>query len=225
MGWKDLVQPIVSAALGSKVGEYAGSIFNTSKPGKQRRREYERQKEFAQNSISWRVQDAIRAGLHPLAALGAQVSSYAPQSVGGGGSGSFGDMGADLSSAMNMATAPDDKVLSGLILEKAGLENELLRTQIDSLRAKNAQAGIALVTSPFTRGEPPLKVAQPNLNDLLQPHYGEGADVVTAPWLIYDMARRPGNIADPRFGQQILETWRSWSRGSVPSTFDVEPWY
>lgn len=42
------------------------------------------QREFAQNSIRWRVEDAKRAGIHPLAALGASGASYSPiLSVGG----------------------------------------------------------------------------------------------------------------------------------------------
>lgn len=36
------------------------------------------QKEFAQNSIQWKVNDAKQAGLHPLAAIGAQGTSYTP---------------------------------------------------------------------------------------------------------------------------------------------------
>lgn len=43
--------------------------------------EYEREKEFAQMGIRWKVEDAKAAGLHPLAALGAQTQSYAPQST------------------------------------------------------------------------------------------------------------------------------------------------
>lgn len=38
------------------------------------------QREFAQNSIQWRVNDAKLAGLHPLAALGASGTSYTPSS-------------------------------------------------------------------------------------------------------------------------------------------------
>lgn len=37
-----------------------------------------RQKEFAQSGIQWRVQDATAAGLHPLFALGAQVTPGQP---------------------------------------------------------------------------------------------------------------------------------------------------
>lgn len=36
------------------------------------------QREFAQNSIQWKVNDAKQAGLHPLAAIGAQGTSYTP---------------------------------------------------------------------------------------------------------------------------------------------------
>lgn len=42
----------------------------------------EQQREFAQNGIRWKVADAKAAGLHPLAALGAQTLSFSPVSVG-----------------------------------------------------------------------------------------------------------------------------------------------
>lgn len=38
---------------------------------------------FAKNGVQWRVQDAKAAGLHPLAALGAQISSPSPIQVSG----------------------------------------------------------------------------------------------------------------------------------------------
>ena len=38
------------------------------------------QKELAQNQIQWRVEDAKKAGLHPLAALGVSPSSFSPVS-------------------------------------------------------------------------------------------------------------------------------------------------
>lgn len=40
------------------------------------------QREFAKHGISWRVADAKRAGIHPLAALGAQTMSFSPSVVG-----------------------------------------------------------------------------------------------------------------------------------------------
>lgn len=41
---------------------------------------YERQKEFAQMGIQWKVEDAKRAGLHPLYALGGSGATYSPSS-------------------------------------------------------------------------------------------------------------------------------------------------
>ena len=39
------------------------------------------QKELAQNQIQWRVEDAKKAGLHPMAALGLQSTSFSPVSA------------------------------------------------------------------------------------------------------------------------------------------------
>ena len=41
------------------------------------------QMEFAKKGIRWRARDAIRAGIHPLAALGAQPSSFSPSFISG----------------------------------------------------------------------------------------------------------------------------------------------
>lgn len=41
------------------------------------------QREFAQQGLRWKVEDAKAAGVHPLAALGASTHSYSPVTVGG----------------------------------------------------------------------------------------------------------------------------------------------
>lgn len=63
----------------------------------QSKKDFERQKEFAQNQVQWRVADAQKAGIHPLAALGLQPTSFSA-SVGGGAD--FQSMGQDISRAM-----------------------------------------------------------------------------------------------------------------------------
>jgi len=40
------------------------------------------QRQFAQNAIQWRVEDAKKAGIHPLYALGANTVSYQPTVIG-----------------------------------------------------------------------------------------------------------------------------------------------
>lgn len=117
------------------------------------------QKEFAQQGIRWKVDDAIAAGLHPLAALGAQVSSFSPISVGTSSSMAdlkayeskpasldLGDMGQNISRAISAGSTNGErvhkqaeavaKIMGGLSLEKASLENDLLRTNIAKERAQ-----------------------------------------------------------------------------------------
>lgn len=100
------------------------------------------QKEFAQQGIRWKVQDAQAAGLHPLAALGAQVSSFSPISVGSSAadirpaSSSMPDMGQNITRAINATRTGTERVdaytaqLQALQLERGALENTLLKSQI-----------------------------------------------------------------------------------------------
>lgn len=62
-------------------GALVGGALNAYYAGKAADVEYGRQKEFAQNSIQWRVNDAKKAGLHPLYALGGHGATYSPQAA------------------------------------------------------------------------------------------------------------------------------------------------
>lgn len=103
----------------------------------EKKKDREAQKEFAQSGIQWKVQDAKKAGVHPLYALGAQTHSFAPVSTGSMDLGTgIAAAGQDISRAVH-ATAPAQTRLDAyetaaraLSLEKAGLENEYLRSQI-----------------------------------------------------------------------------------------------
>ena len=53
------------------------------KEEKQMQREIERQYEFAQTSVQWKAEDARKAGLHPLFALGAPTQAPSPLRIGG----------------------------------------------------------------------------------------------------------------------------------------------
>lgn len=81
---------------------------------------YNAQKEFAQNSMQWRVKDARAAGLHPLAALGQMGSSYTPTSV--------YDNGADVGSAIANAGGAIGQAMGqiGLLSAEADLEGKRL---------------------------------------------------------------------------------------------------
>ena len=121
--------------LGSLLGGIASSalsLFGKNKEAKM-------QKQFAKNGIQWKVEDAKKAGVHPLYALGANTVSYSPVGVGD----SFGwlsDMGQEIDRS-RMATSGRETrrmeaALGSLSLERAGLENDLLRAEIAKTRGQ-----------------------------------------------------------------------------------------
>lgn len=74
MSWQGGVVEGVAGLIGRRLNERDNRHAATV--------EFERQREFAQQGIGWRVADAQAAGVHPLYALGANVASYSPQQVG-----------------------------------------------------------------------------------------------------------------------------------------------
>jgi len=101
------------------------------------------QREFAQQGISWRVADARRSGIHPLAALGASTHSASPVALGADHSG-IASSGQDISRAMQTAFNSRGKQVSmyqkrvmDLNLKNMELRNAYIASQI----ARNTQAG------------------------------------------------------------------------------------
>lgn len=119
---------MLGAVLGA-VGSLASSIFGNKAAEDQA----DLQREFAQNGIRWKVNDAIKAGIHPLYALGAQTTAYSPVTVGGA---DWGGVGQNIGSAIDSMRTPAEKAdgftktVQGLTLQKMGLENELLASQV-----------------------------------------------------------------------------------------------
>lgn len=100
------------------------------------------QREFAQHGVRWKVEDAVAAGLHPLAALGATGASASPsyqafqavnQTVGSSRGNTWrmlGGMGQDVSrAAMAMAT-PEERAFKALQLQNMQSQNELLNLEV-----------------------------------------------------------------------------------------------
>ena len=75
MGWGALA----GAAIGA-VGSLIGGKKAADNSKAVAKMNIEAQKEFAQNSIRWRVEDAKNAGIHPLYSLGASTNSFTPVS-------------------------------------------------------------------------------------------------------------------------------------------------
>ena len=178
------------------------------------------QKEFAQSGIQWKVEDARKAGVHPLYALGANTISYSPSSVGNAvADTSLGSpvaaSGQDSSRALHATrtggdrNAAFDKTVQDLSLQKMGLENQLLSTQIAKMRGQIGPPMPALNTQQDIPGQWPTTVvpldkkgpdAAPNLGihgyrwqhdpgmsnaDEFEKRYGELSDYVAGPYVLW----------------------------------------
>lgn len=86
-------------------------------------------REFAQNSIRWRVEDAKRAGLHPLAALGAAGSSGPVMQAGSdlpdySGAEAVSNMGQNISRAISSTSTGHEREIQALTIANARLDLE-----------------------------------------------------------------------------------------------------
>jgi len=100
------------------------------------------QKEFAQQGIQWKVADAKAAGIHPIYALGGSTASFTPVSSNFASDTSMpnaiASAGQDIGRAVNATRTQSQRgdaftrTTNALQLERMGLENEVLRTEIAS---------------------------------------------------------------------------------------------
>lgn len=108
------------------------------------------QKEFAQAGIRWKVADAKAAGIHPLYALGASTPSFSPVSSNFTADTSMANAmaaaGQDIGRAINSTRTASERgnafneAVQKLSLEKMGLENQILRSDLASKNARLVQA-------------------------------------------------------------------------------------
>jgi hypothetical protein len=141
----------VTGLLGVKGQKDANSSANALA-----REQLEYQKELHKNQIQWKVEDAKKAGLHPLAALGVSPSSFSPVSgassgVNYSGFNGVGDMLSDLGqdidrSILQAKTKEEQKDAlrlqnQSIALDLRGkdLNNQILEAELASRRARLAQ--------------------------------------------------------------------------------------
>lgn len=128
--------------IASAVGSVVGGLFglraqkqSAANAEKLNQLNYEHQKEFAQNGVRWRVADAKAAGLHPLAALGAQGASYSPSAV-IGDSPDFSflkDMGQGIGRAMDAKATQRERA------EKEEKSNALFNEELKGKQLQNQE--------------------------------------------------------------------------------------
>lgn len=174
------------------------------------------QKEFAQNGIRWRVEDAKAAGIHPIYALGSSGASFTPVTANFTSDTSLpnalASAGQDVGRAIN-ATRTQGERLDGftkaaqtLQLEKMSLENDVLRGELASKAARLVQQS----GPPMAGGENWLVPGQPAS--------GPAVPVPVASPLIKNkpMERAPGDPAKTsQEGGAITDTGHARTSGGL----------
>lgn len=147
---------------GAAIGAVAGGVLGSAEGDNGLRDRQQAQESIAQESlrmqhllathgVRWRVEDARAAGIHPAAALGMQPAQISGAqlnfSEGGSSNDWIGRAGHSISRAVEVTRTQDErdqtKVLATLAVERAGLENDLLRSRI--AREQRDQVGPPMV--------------------------------------------------------------------------------
>lgn len=140
----------LSTAIGvgaNLIGGFLGRQSNEEQMEKNR----QLQREFATSGIQWKVEDAKKAGIHPLYALGAPTMSPAIQTMQDPLGSAISSMGQDLSRAKFTTADPNVQDMSAAILkvrlEGADLDNQIKATQLAKLRGQVAP-GVPSMSTP-----------------------------------------------------------------------------
>lgn len=207
---------ILGNVLGAATGglfSIAGGLLGSSSAKKQQEANYKAQKEFAQNSIRWKVDDAKAAGIHPLFALGGNTASYSPNPVVAGDYG-LSEVGQNLGRAVQAGMTKEGRTANNwaesLTRERMLIDNELARTQLAA--AKQA------LTNPAGQPPPLPSAIGPDVPSLPgQSHYKIKADeapsasptaphAAAAPQPLYRFARNGDGGWIAIVNQDVLES-------------------
>lgn len=199
----------ILGAIGGVIGG-VGNYFATKSANKAAAKEAKKARahdiNILQNQVGWRVADSIRAGLHPLAALGmSPASGSAGTAQVFGPSTDFAALGQDLGRAIESTADPKDQIAARatqLLMEKTELENEYTKTQVASQRMRNIQQAAPGIPGgnpdPATMGADPSgtvtwKKHNPGYAQTQENDYGEIAGEIGGMWsAAYDAYKKLG---------------------------------
>lgn len=134
----------MSGALLGQDGQKEANRQNQAFAQQQWKKNYEAQKEFAQNGLRWKVDDAKAAGIHPLFGLGASGSSFSPvntqsyfENEQSGLGNSLSNMGQSIGRSIQAKQTRQERVVQELREEKMfDLETKRIESDIALNQAK-----------------------------------------------------------------------------------------
>lgn len=147
------MDPMIGSSLISAGSNLLGGLMGSKGPDRKASRDmlniqYAEHVKNIPREMNMRLKSAKAFGVHPLVALGMQPTSMAQAHMVGDTGNDIGsalsEVGQDVSRAVSAYQTKEQRdevrTLSKLSVERAGLENELLRSQIASQRAQLAPA-------------------------------------------------------------------------------------
>ena len=134
----------------SGVGSLIGGAIGAGQSSANASFNYDAQKEFAQNGIRWRVEDAKRAGIHPLYALGASTKGFSPVSSYGGDFG-ISDAAANFGQGLDRAAQAKMTKEERLRVQAAQERQEVLQLADYNMRRQESDARTMMYKSEALR--------------------------------------------------------------------------
>lgn len=134
------ISSLIGGSMASKANKEATQMMLADKE-----KDRELQKEFAQTGIRWKAWDAKAAGLHPIIGIGGAGAAYTPSSIAiqpdTGMANAVAAAGQNIGRAVDATRSQGERntafteSVQKLTLDKMGLENMLLSSQIAQLNA------------------------------------------------------------------------------------------
>lgn len=131
------MNPQVGAAIVQGAGQVAGGMLASHSNKKVAKQQWRRTKVLNQNQIQWRVADAKKAGIHPLAALGmSPIGNAAPATGSVMGDAVAGVADAAAQGIRGAAQAKSQSVLDQAALAESGARTEAALSEAQRNRAE-----------------------------------------------------------------------------------------
>lgn len=149
MGWNPLesVVDFATETIGFALDQKENNK-NRSHQDATNQANYEMQKEFAMNGIRWKAEDARQAGIHPLAAMGAQGYQASPSHVSSPPDYSAGNavrnFGQDISRSINSTMTPEERTYKALQVESLALDNAMKKKELEGFNSPGLPSNSAL---------------------------------------------------------------------------------
>lgn len=192
-----------------------GGILGSSSQEKANAANLQFSQMMARRGIQLKVEDAKKAGIHPLYALGAPVNVPAPSQVGDTSMPTaLANMGQDISRAVHAGSSHAERQLSlrmaQLGVERAELENAALASRVANVGQAGTPPAIPMPTDrPMIAGQGDVQFAADPRVAMVKP---PSANVETVKWFGYPLIRNPrlfssGDAVQQEFGDaEVVST-------------------